>query len=53
MRYLSGSEEKKALEYITEAAQIALSSTCERSHCGSLIVYNDEIIGRGFNLNRF
>jgi len=49
MRYLFGDEEKKALEYITKAAQIALSSTCERSRCGSIIVQNDEIIGSGFN----
>ena len=43
MRYLSGSEEKKALEYLTKVTQIALSSTCERSRCGSIIVQNDEI----------
>ena len=49
MRYLSGSEEKKALEYLTKVTQIALSSTCERSRCGSIIVQNDEIIGSGFN----
>ena len=49
MRYLSGNEETKALEYIAKAAEIALNSTCERSRCGSLMVQNDEIIGRGFN----
>lgn len=49
MRYLSGDEEKKALEYINKATQIALSSTCERSRCGSVIVQDDEIIGSGFN----
>ncbi len=49
MKYLSSDEEKKAFEYIHKAAQIALSSTCERHHCGSVIVQNGEIIGRGFN----
>jgi len=49
MGYLSGNEEKKALEYITKVAQIALISTCERSRCGSIIVQDDEIIGSGFN----
>ena len=49
MRYLSINEEVKALEYIAQAAQIALRSTCERSRCGSVIVQNDEIIGSGFN----
>lgn len=49
MRYLSGDEETKALEYIAQAAQIALCSTCERSRCGSIIVQDNEIIGSGFN----
>ena len=49
MEYISGREKKKALEYIAEAAHIALDSTCERSRCGSIIVQDDEIIGKGFN----
>ena len=49
MKYLSGDEEKKALDYIKKTAQIALDSTCERAHCGSVIVKNNEIIGSGFN----
>ena len=49
MKYVSGNEETKALEYITKAAEIALRSTCDRSRCGSVIVQHDEIIGSGFN----
>lgn len=49
MKYLSGDEEKKALEYITKAAKSARDATCERAKCGSVIVYQDEVIGRGFN----
>jgi deoxycytidylate deaminase len=49
MEYLSGKEEKKGLEYIAKAAEIALSSTCERSKCGSVIVKDGEVIGSGFN----
>ncbi len=49
MRYLSGDEEKEALEYLTIASDIARDASCERSRCGSVIVYSDEIIGRGFN----
>lgn len=49
MKYLGGNEEKKALEYIMKAAYIALSSTCERSRCGSIIIKDDEIIGSGVN----
>jgi len=49
MRYLSGNEEKEALEYIDQAAKIALQSTCYRSRCGSIVVKDNEIIGSGFN----
>ena len=49
MKYLSGEEEKKSLEYIAKAAQIALSSACGRAKCGSVIVQDDKIIGSGFN----
>lgn len=49
MRYLEGDEKERALEYIIKAAEIALSASCERDHCGSLIVKNNEIIGVGFN----
>ena len=49
MKYLSNNEEKKALEYITKAVQLALQSTCQRSRCGSVIVQNKDIIGSGFN----
>ena len=49
MKYLSGDEEKKALEYIAKAAEVAINATCKRSKCGSVIVKLDEIIGSGFN----
>ena len=49
MRYLSGADEKNALEYIAKTAKTALGSTCRRSRCGSIIVKNNEIIGSGFN----
>ncbi len=49
MRYLSGNEENKALEYITQAAEVAKKATCERSMCGAIIVQNNKIIGNGFN----
>lgn len=49
MRYLSGTEEKTALEYINRAAHIALHSFCYRARCGSVIVKKNEVIGVGFN----
>lgn len=50
MRLLLGEGEIEALEYIAQAAETALNSTCKRSRCGSVIVNLErEVIGRGFN----
>lgn len=49
MKHLSGEKEKIALEFINIAAEIALGATCERSRCGSIIVKDNNIIGKGFN----
>jgi len=49
MRYLTGEEEVKAMEYIAMATKIALSSTCGHDHCGSIIVKDNKVIGTGFN----
>lgn len=35
--------------WILEAAKIAVSATCERSRCGTVIVKNGKMIGSGFN----
>ena len=49
MRYLSGTEEENAVHYLLMAASVALDSKCLRSKCGSLIVQDGEVIGKGFN----
>jgi deoxycytidylate deaminase len=49
MRFLSGAEEKEALYYLKEAAKVAKESGCLRFKCGSLIVKDGAVIGRGFN----
>ena len=49
MKIFCGEEEIQALEYIAKAAEIALSSTCGRSRCGSIIVKESSIIGGGYN----
>ena len=49
MKYLYGREERKALTFIDKAAEIAKNSECDRSRCGSVIVKDEEIIGKGFN----
>lgn len=38
MRYLSDNEKKEALAYIAKASEVAMSATCERAKCGSVIV---------------
>jgi deoxycytidylate deaminase len=49
MRILSGEEEKEARYYMEEAAKMAANSPCFKSHCGSVVVKNRRIIGRGYN----
>ncbi len=49
MRYLSGKEEGEAKEYMHYTAELAKSASCERSKCGSIMVANDIIIGKGIN----
>jgi deoxycytidylate deaminase len=49
MRYISWTEESEAIQYLELAAEIARSSSCDRSHCGSLIISDNKIIGQGFN----
>jgi deoxycytidylate deaminase len=49
MKYVYGAEETAAMNYIDEAAKVALGSNCFRSRCGSVIVKDDSIIGVGFN----
>lgn len=49
MRYLSGEEEKNALEYIVQTARIAKLSGCQKSKCGSQIINDGEIVGIGTN----
>ena len=49
MKFLSGKEENNAEIYFDEAIKEALKSTCLKSKCGSVIVKDEQIIGRGFN----
>jgi len=49
MHYLTGHEESQAQQYLEQAQSIAQFSTCLRSKCGSVIVQDNQIIGRGFN----
>ena len=49
MRILFGEEAIKAMEYIEDAATAAAYACCFRSKCGSVIVKDNQIIGRGYN----
>jgi deoxycytidylate deaminase len=49
MRYLNKQEERECKKFFDEMISVAKNSTCKNSKCGSIIVKNGEIIGRGFN----
>lgn len=49
MRYAEGQEKKDCEKFIALSAEIAKSSHCLRSGCGSVIVKHNEVIGQGFN----
>ena len=49
MRILIGEEAKRAFEFIEDAAMAAQYSCCYRSKCGSVIVKENLIIGKGYN----
>ena len=49
MKFLSEKEEANVKIYFDEAIKEALKSTCLKSKCGSVIVKDEQIIGRGFN----
>jgi len=49
MKILHGAEEKEAIKFMDAAIKVAISAMCEKSKCGSVIVKNGLIIGKGFN----
>lgn len=49
MKILYGIDKEEALKYLYQASIVALSSSCYKSKCGSVIVKDGEVIGRGFN----
>src|SRR3989344_2984126 len=49
MKYLEGPEGKEAMKFINKAALLALKSTCQRDRCGSVIIKNGKVLGKGFN----
>ena len=49
MKCLTAKEEKEVLTYLHEAGEEAKKATCLRAKCGSVIVKDGKIVGRGFN----
>jgi deoxycytidylate deaminase len=49
MTYLTGDEEKEAIQWMKEASLIATQALCKRAKCGTVIVAQDEVIGTGYN----
>jgi len=49
MHYLKDQEEQDAIKYMNICAELAKKATCDRSHCGCVIVKDNVIIGQGFN----
>jgi deoxycytidylate deaminase len=46
---LTGEELINIKPYFKQAAQVALQATCLRARCGSVIVKDEVIIGKGYN----
>lgn len=47
--YLAGESEKKAIEWMMEAAKVAEKALCLEAKCGTVIVKDNQIIGEGYN----
>ena len=49
MEQFNGKKKDEADVYLSAAGEIARRSTCMRSKCGSVIVQNGKVIGKGYN----
>ena len=49
MEYLKDQQEKEAIRWMNEAAEVAKRAMCFQAKCGTVIVKNNEIIGEGYN----
>ncbi|MDQ5883207.1 MAG: dCMP deaminase [Patescibacteria group bacterium] len=49
MKYLQNTEGVEAISWMQEAAKVAEKALCLRAKCGTVIVKDGEIIGRGYN----
>jgi deoxycytidylate deaminase len=49
MNYLTGQKEQEAEKWFQETIKVASQALCLKAHCGTIIVQNDIIIGKGYN----
>ncbi len=49
MRRLTGTEEAAAIRWMHEAGTAAEEALCLKAKCGTVIVADDSVIGRGYN----
>ncbi len=49
MHPLTGQAEKEAIQWMHAAAQVAEHALCQRAKCGTVIVQDGKILGKGYN----
>ncbi len=49
MRFLTSSEQNDAVEWMEKAGEAAVKAMCLKAKCGTVIVKDGEVIGRGYN----
>jgi len=49
MKYLDGREQEEAERWMFAAAEEAKKALCLKAKCGTVIIKNGEVIGRGYN----
>ncbi|MDP1688821.1 MAG: hypothetical protein Q8L47_01680 [bacterium] len=49
MEYLKGHKEKEATKWMDQAAKVAENALCLKAKCGTVIVKNSEVVGKGYN----
>lgn len=49
MKILTGADETEAIAFMEECGRLAITATCQRARCGSLIVLGGRVVGRGVN----
>ena len=49
MEYLKDQKEKEAIRWMNKAAEVAKNALCLKAKCGTIIVKDNKVIGKGYN----